>query len=317
MKKNVALILSALMLLTLCACDRQAPETTAPTTIPVETTLPVETSVPETTQPVIPASYIPAEEMIKDSAIELTVEGDKILLTECGLTLEMTTDSNLVYRKGYIAAVMKGEPIIYEGIVYLHEDFFRLYLCRDYADPVSLFHGILFHPEEIVAALENPHGVDYGVKLVQEILLPTSMGIEIARIDPGRIFQDTPLDAYQGLYTELKGYGYEGTYTFGEYTVILNAQTLKAAGISDDDVTTVGEYIRQQRGVDERMTEEQKAFLEEKHIQLYDYGYLYKWFYGSFVDRSDEELKAALEECYKTDLWLMLEWEYKPSKQGK
>lgn len=317
MKKNAAFILTALMLLTLCACGQQTPETTAPTTIPVETTLPVEPTVPETTQPVIPASYIPAEEMIKDSAIELTVEGNKILLTECGLTLEMTTDSNLVYRKGYIAAVMKGEPIIHEGVVYLHEDFFRMYLCRDYTDPVSLFHGVLFHPEEVVAALENPHGVDFGVKLIQEVLLPTSMGIEIARIDPGRIFQDTPLDAYQGLYTELKGYGYEGTFTFGEYTVIVNAQTLKAAGISDDDVTTVGEYNRQQREVDERMTEDQKAFLEEKQIQLYDYGYLFKWFNGDFMDRSDEELKAALEECYKTDLWLLLDWEYKPTPTGK
>lgn len=317
MKKIITLTLVALMLLALCACGQQTPETIAPTTLPTETTLPIVSAVPETTQPVIPASYIPVEEMIKDSAIELTVEGNKILLTECDLTLEMTTDSNLVYRKGYIAAVMKGEPIIYDDVVYLHEDFFRLYLCRDYADPVSLFHGVLFHPEEVVAALENPMASGFNVKLIQEVLLPTSMGIEIDRIDPGRIFQDTPLHEYQGLYTELKGYGYNGTFTFGEYTVIRNAQTLKAAGISDDDVTTVGEYNRQQRGVDERMTEEQKAFLEEKHIQLYDYGYLFKWFYGSFMERSDEELKAALEECYKTDLWLMLEWEYKPTPTGK
>ena len=48
MKRTITLTLAALMLLTLCACGQQTPETTAPTTLPTETTLPVETTVPET-----------------------------------------------------------------------------------------------------------------------------------------------------------------------------------------------------------------------------------------------------------------------------
>ena len=92
-------------------------------------------TIPETTQSVIPTAYVPAEEMLKGSVIEMTVEEDTILLSECDLTLEMTTGSNLVYRKGYVAAVMKSEPIIHEGVVYLHEDFFQMYLRREDSDP--------------------------------------------------------------------------------------------------------------------------------------------------------------------------------------
>ena len=309
MKKLIALILTAAMILTLIGCGTTPDETSQPT-VPAGTTVP-DPTIPETTQSVIPTAYVPAEEMLKGSVIEMTVEEDTILLSECDLTLEMTTGSNLVYRKGYVAAVMKSEPIIHEGVVYLHEDFFQMYLRREDSDTLSLFHGVLFHPDEVVDALEHPQASGFNVKLLQEVFLPSSMGIEIPRIDQGRIFQDTPLSQYQGLAGELKGYGYEGTFTYGEYTVIVNAQTLKAAGIADDTVTTVGEYNRQQREVDERMTDEQKAFMEEKQIQLADYGYLFKWFNGGFMEYSDEELRAALEECYKTDLWLMLEWEYR------
>ena len=78
-----------------------------------------------------------------------------------------------------------------------------------------------------------------------------------------------------------------------------------------DSSLTVGEQRRKQSNQpDSRMTEDQKSFMEEKQIHMSDYGDLFNWFYGDFTTRSDEELRDALEECYRTRLALSLGWEY-------
>lgn len=316
MKKRMLCLMIALLLCVLSGCAGNQTETTLPaeTTQPMETE-PVETTVspatipPETTEPVIPDAYLCLDEMIAGSDIVLTVDGSDITLTEDGLTVTMSTDSRIVKRYADYTGIMKDVPRIVDGKVYIHSDFFGNFFCKDGSDRVSLFHGALFYVAEVREALMNPDASEFNRKVAEAVCLPGSMGIHIPRLDENRIYLDVPLP--QEKHTELKHYGYEGSFTYSEYNLIIQSLSLKEAGLSDtDDVTTVGKYRQENPERHELMTEEHAAFFEEKQILTEDFWYLYSWFHGGFMGASDEDLIEALETCYRTDLMFKLDWEY-------
>lgn len=308
MKKIISLLLALTVLLSMAGCGADPAETTLPsqTTQPSvsqpivpESTTPSETLPPETTEPPVPSTHLNLNQHIAGSDITMTIDGETVVLSEDGLTVEFSINSREVYRGGYIMGLMMENPILEDGVVYIREDFFRYFFCKEGSEEVSLFHGVLFFPEEIRSALEHGEESPFNTKMLAQVCLPTSMGIQIPRIEPGRVFQDTPLsELNRELTTELQGCGYFGNYTYSEYTVIVDTLTGKINDRSDEDA------------IHPLMREDQVVFFEEKQIQLDDFWYLYKWFYGDFTSRSDEELIACLETCYRSNLLLSLGWEY-------
>lgn len=315
MKKIFALLLTASMTVALFGCaggpaETTFPdETTIPSTAPMETTIP-ETTVPETTLPQAPAESVCLDQMIEGSDITITREGETILLSEDGLTVELATDSLLVYRDGFVAAVMKSMPVIIGGNVYVHEDFYTGFLCKEDDPQPSLFHGVLFFPEEILSAIEAPDASAFNQKVAAEVMLPTSMGIEAPHVDMDRVFQATPLAEYpEILAAELAGLGYAdaSAYTYSEYAILSGAQALAQAGISNSNETTVAEYTQRQRSKAKQqfidgLSEEEKAFAAEKQITFTDLAELQKAYPDGYMDRSDDSLKSALEGYYATDI---------------
>lgn len=320
MKKMMLRLLIALLICSLFGCGTASPETTAPTetTEPVQTTVPVEeTTVPETTLPQPPAGTVSLGEMIAGSDMELTVEEGTITLSEDGLTVELTTDSKLVSREGYVVAVLAKRPLIIGQDVYVQEDFFHDFLCRDNdfrtdGDQIrpSLFNGVKFFAGEILDALKEPETAAFHQKLLAQVLLPGSMGIETPNINNDRVFQTQPLFEYSQVFIqELTDLGYEDAalFTYSEYEVLSGAQTLAQAGISSDYQTTVAEYTWQQREQSwnqfvNGLSDEEKAFAQAKQITLSDLLRLDRVFYGGYMDQSDDALRDALEEYYAAAL---------------
>lgn len=311
MKNKLVLILVVLMMLTLFGCGTEPAETTIPTQTTAPTEPVPETTVPETTLPQPPAESVNLNDMIAASDITLSVEGAAIWLTEDGLTIELSTDSLLAYRNGYVAAVLKDMPTVIGGTVYVHEDFYEDFLCAEEAEQPSLFHGVLFFAEEILNAIDAPEASTFNQKVAAEVLLPTSMGIESPKVNMASVFSTSPLSGMAEILTqELEMLGYENPeqYTYGEYTILSGAQTLAQAGISHtDENMTVAEYQRWQLERDKQtarsnLTEEQKAFAAEKGIEMDDLSELEQIFYGAYMEQSDDALKQALEDYYAENI---------------
>ena len=309
MKKCITLTLVALMLLTLCACSQQTPETTAPTTIPVETTLPIETTLPETrpqetTAPVDLSGFVCIDELQRVSDIIQIVDGESIVLLEGGLRLELSTGSDLAYRNGYVAAVMQAAPKIVDGSIYIHEDFYQNFFCKEGTDLVSMYHGVLFFPEEIIAAIDNP---EWNQMILDEILLPTSMGIETPHINMRRVFQPGMLgDKPASLTAELNSLGYTDITTYGEYVILLNATPCEKLGVKAGAGMTYGEYLDKQRAEGraetlKNLSDEEKAFMDQYGIVLDDYLFLKNEYYG-IPDKTEAELRTILTEYYEMDI---------------
>lgn len=315
-KKTIALILAAVLTLSLIGCAGKPAETTAPpeTTAPVETTVPPTTVPPttvppETTEPAIPDTYLCLDEMIAGSDITITLEGTDIILEENGLIVNMSADSKKLTRNFDLTGIMKDVARIKDGLVYIHGDSFRYFFCKEGSDEVSLFHGSLFYVVEVLDALMHPDESEFNRKLAENVCLPGSMGVEVPRLNEDRIYLEGIWD--NTYYWEAQSYGYPEANTQSEFVLIMNARTLKEAGLSDtDDVTTVGEYKRTHIEWDERMSEEDIAFFTEKGILNEDYWFLYQWFHGQFKNASDEKLIEALETCYRAELMFKLEWMY-------
>lgn len=323
MKKMTVLILTAVLVCGLFGCGAESAETTDPiqTTAPTQTTAPAENTVPETTSPQIPDGSVCLDQMIEGSDIEMTCEGQKIVLSEDGLTVELSTDSLLVYREGYVAAVLKDIPMVIGENVYVHEDFYKDFLCAEEAEQPSLFHGVLFFAEEILAAIDAPEASAFNQKVAAEVLLPSSMGIELPHVDMGRAFQNRLLSEYPDvLAQELAGLGYENPtgYTYTEYAILSGAQTLAqagitadmAAGIEYDPNMTVSEYYRElallSGSVWDGLTDAEKEFVTEQQIELDDWRYLHREFdrqyQGEYMNQPEETLRETLIGYYEFDL---------------
>lgn len=310
MKRFLLLMGASLLVFALIAC----------TVVPAEETFPEETTLPvETTLPPIPDGYLCLDQMVEGSGISVSCEGDMIILSEDGLIVELSVESSFICRNGYIVAVMNSAPLVIEGNVYVDEEYFNDILCE--GDP-SLFHGMMFFSSEILGALEQPEGSVFNQKLLEEILLPVSMRIDIPHIDMGRVFMPQPLSQYPDILAEELiglGYGDAENYTYSEYVILSGTQTLAQAGITADmaeGITydaemTVAEYYRKLKEVSwkgfvDGLNEETVKFATEKQIELSDVQYLHRvfdeFYWGEFMAKPDEVLKAALEEYYAVDL---------------
>lgn len=148
------------------------------------------------------------------------------------------------------------------------------------------------------------------------------MGIETPHINMGRYFSENPLENYpDALKAELESmdYGHAFLYVYGEYLVISDSkmmdrvfiETVRQSSSEFDNVPlesmTVGEYSRLRRALDQQisidnLTEDEKAFAEEKGIVLSDFSYLRSVFYSDYRNQSDDALKAVLEGYYQNDI---------------
>ena len=323
MKKRTALTLFlALFLVLLTACSTAPAETTAPPdTEPVAT----EPTVPPTTEPVveepkIPEDYVCLNDLIKGTGITIKTAGPKILLIEDGLTIVLSEARREAYRDQYIVGVMKGNPILENGKLYIQKDFFRSFFCKEGTDRISMFYTIKFYQEEAMGALRSPDRSEFTRRVCEEICLPQSLDIPLPHLDTSRIFLDAPLSMLQqGKQEKLLLWGFTGEYVSSEYDLIADSQTLKTMGISDDDSTTLGEYNRRkaaekhEKFLNETLTEEQRAFLAEKDIDPGDYEFLLGWFAGSvtsatdkeLLEATDEDLRIALLYCYRDTLGML------------
>jgi hypothetical protein len=116
----------------------------------------------------------------------------------------------------------------------------------------------------------------------------------------------------------LASYGYTDEYVVDEYRPIRAGQTLKAAGISDDDTMTVGEYDRleekrkRQEFFNDQQTEERRAFLEQKGVCPTDFERLITRFNDdSILSVTDDELIEAIMQEYGSSLICLGEEYYK------
>ena len=212
--------------------------------------------------------------------------------------------------------------MIWDGKVYVNERFCNYILGADELEQPTLFHQIQFFAREILDALDAPDGSEFNRKLLEQVLVPTSMGIEAPHVDLLRYFHENSLADYPDILKaelESMGYGHAFLYVYGEYLAISDSKMMdrnfiemvRQSSPEFDDVPlesmTVGEYSRLRRELDkkiafEEMTEEQKAFSEEKGITLGDMARLRKVFYSDYMNQPDDALKAALEEYYQTDI---------------
>ena len=262
--------------------------------------------------------YLPVDAGLLGERIAFSAGEDGLELTEEFLELGFREGERYVYRRGYIVDAMWGPALLREGTWYLPESF-----CRRLLAPGSLFPGVTFFPDEIREALEDPEA-EGSRALLAAIELPRSMGIEIPNIDPDRVFSldpmaDLPAELRQELGWLMGGEGDADGRVYGEYTTLLNARSLDAAGLrneflgepalagEDPETWTAGQYKRWAgaRREEERIGElspEEQAFLTEKGILPADFFWIYKTYPGNFMDRSDEELRSVLTEYYQMAL---------------
>lgn len=264
-------------------------------------------------------SYVSLNDIALESGIGMDIAADRIVLTEDGLTVDLPLDSVFIYRDGHIIGSLTLSPYVEGRNVYVPAEFYDAFLCKDATSDPSLFNGALFYKQEIVSALRDRETA-YNKKLLAAVDLPRSMNIETPHIDASRIFTETKLSDYpQQLAEDLRSQGYEKpeSFAYTEYMIISGTQSLAQAGLAstisvypelkdvDPEEMTVDQFNVWQRTYHAQqyqagLTEESKAFMEEKNISLDDLQYLDRYFYGSFMEQTDETLQEVLTEYYET-----------------
>lgn len=274
------------------AVDSTEPEET---TVPTETTEPVETTEPtvppESTSPVqqiVPLGYLDLAELLSGTDIVMTVEGNLVYLQEDGLTLILVQDSPYVYRYGYIMRAL-GRGLKVNGEKVYISTTFRDFLQSPESDTLSLFHGCYFFAGEVIESLEAPIQTEFTRKLLEEVTDPSSMGITLARLNPGRVIQtQTEYGISNAIQNDLIAMGLpvRSSLTYTENNEISGGRTWR-------DVDLTSGY--------EELSEERKAFLAEKQIYYYDHQALMQAFGWEYLEQSDDALRVAIEQDYNVD----------------
>lgn len=272
---------------------------------------------PEATMPAFfqldGVTYVSIETALGNADIQAEWRDHQLLLTEKGLEVILDPAQPYLYRRGYVVAVLSVNPVLQNDTIYLPET-----LCEELFGDGTLFNDILFFKDEITAALDSPE-VEPGKSILSIVEKPRSMGISTPNLDFNRIFRETPLSEYPAeLAEELSEMGVEDpqSYTYSEYLVLTESRSVEDAGLrkyflaykelqnEDPSAWTVRQYTdwEQSRTIAEKessLTEEQRAFLEEKDIRIEDLHWLQKDFYDSYTERSDEELREVIEAYYQ------------------
>ena len=169
------------------------------------------------------------------SDISVTVQGQTATLREDGLEVSLSADSNYVLRGSDLVAAMQQRPVVEDGNFYASVDFWEAFLCAGGEAQPSLFHGMKFRAGEVLTALYAKEKSAFDQKLLEAVLLPTSMGIDQPHIDMARIYVTTLLSEYSAVFTsEMKRLGIREPeqLAYSAYEVIYGAQSLASAGMS-------------------------------------------------------------------------------------
>lgn len=193
--------------------------------------------------------------------------------------------------------------------------------------------------EEIKTALLEYEQTGRADDMIQDILLPASMGIEIPNLNPAKVLNETPLKEYGGreeFYANLRAHGYDDPdmenmpywqYEQLEANWLLEPEMVELlAGtnpeLADRDLSqwTYADYNRfnEQRNEENLMnwfTEEQQAELKARGIRAEDLRPLLKMFHQpeTILQQPDYALKAILEDWYETKLTLSLGADWRES----
>lgn len=295
--------------------------------LPVQPPDPVEEApivdpVPEAPAPEAPEGYLSLGEILQNTDISYVCKGDTVLLTEDGLEISLSQDSQWVYRRGFITGNMR-HPLQIEGEqVYVPEAFYEKYLLNGWETP-SLYHGALFFKEEIQAALEAPDSTQ-GKKLLDAMDLPRSMGVETRHLDMLRLFSEANIADNQMFMEELRDLGYEHpeALTYGEFQVIDRSRILTETlfpqfpeyqkfldahpGV-DPETCIVEDFVAWQDAcyretAEAEATPEEKEFLEKYDILAEDVLYLRKMFQSTYMETPEDQLRQAIETFYQMDI---------------
>ena len=197
------------------------------------------------------SGYFCVDDLEKNSDILIKTDTDAVTFVEDGLQIYLSINTPYIYRDTYIIGAMKSKPIRQGGKWYVPKDFYDQFLCAGNVKVPSIFNGALFFVQEIMTALyENCDG-SFSKKLLDAILLPTSMGIGEPHLDMSRVFVETPLTEYPNtLMSEMKRLGIKNPekLTYGEYAVINGTQSLASAGMA-----AVTENNPELSGIDEEV----------------------------------------------------------------
>lgn len=268
------------------------------------------------------AEYFCIRDLEAVSDISVSVQGQTVTLSEDGLEVSLSADSNYVLRGSDLVAAMAQRPVVEDGNFYASVDFLEAFLCADGAAQPSLFHGMKFRAGEVLTALYAKDKSAFDQKLLEAVLLPTSMGIDQPHINMARIYVTTPLREYSEIFTsEMKRLGIREPeqLAYGAYEVIYGAQSLASAGMSaqldgdpdaaafDPTVMTVAAYTSWQQAQAQKQFEaglsaQAKAFAEKNKITYSDLSYLHRYFNGSYLEKTDAELRDALVQYYAADV---------------
>ena len=274
------------------------------------------------------------QDICRSGGIAAEEHGDSILLRESGLTVELRLGDPYLRRDGLLMNSMTAAPMAQDGLVWVSPEVLsRLFTGGKGVTP-SLYRAVYFYEEEVLAAIADPE-TEHNHLVLEQVSLPTSMGIELVRVDRSRIFQDTPVADLSPLFAsdlEYWGFADPGSLCYTEYTVAESAQTLQTLldklyaedpdlapynpfdSSYDPALWTLGEYNRCKQesrdpwlaaGLDrsDPADAERIRFLEERDILPGDLFALQKVFFNEYMAHSDAELREAIEARYQLELF--------------
>ncbi len=155
--------------------------------------------------------------------------------------------------------------------------------------------------------------------ILNDVLMPTSMGIDIPHIDPSKIIQSVDVYTLDSSFAEeLEAHGIHATsMTYSEYEALESTWTIPSdliesvkvcyPELQDADLTewTYGDYkdycsTSDRARLLDSLTDDDISWLNEKSIQISDLDILFKEYYTleNVMLQSDEELQSTLETAY-------------------
>ena len=275
------------------------------------------------------------QDICRSGGIAVEEQGDCLLLRESGLTVELRLGDPYLRRDGLLMNSMTAAPMAQGGLVWVSPEVLSRLFTGGKAVTPSLYRAVYFYEEEVLAAIADPE-TEHNRLVLEQVSLPTSMGIELVRVDRSRIFQDTPVADLSPLFAsdlEYWGFADPGSLCYTEYTVAESAQTLQTLldklyaedpdlapyspfeSSYDPALWTLGEYNRCTQGKvrdpwlaagldrSNPADAERIRFLEERDILPDDLSTLKKAFYNEYMSHTDEELREAIEARYQLELF--------------
>ena len=275
------------------------------------------------------------QDICRSGGIAMEEQGDRILLREGGLTVELGLGDRYLRREGHLMNSMAAAPVRRDGLIWVSPDLLLSLLTGGEAVTPSLYRAVYFFEEEAAAAIQDPEAEE-SRRILEQIALPTSMGIEAVRVDRSRLFQNTPIaDLPASFGADMAAFGFADVsdLCYTDYEVAAGVQTLQRmldllyeaepdlAPYSPYDpscapeVWTLGDYNAWQSeesrggkwaaaGLDPGNPSdlERIRFLEERDILPGDVSILRKEFQNDYMVRTDQELREVLEAAYQIEL---------------